>query len=302
MDLRQLRHFQAVLATRSFSTAARELAVTQPALTRSIRDLERSVGAPLFDRNRRGTNPTPAGLEFHRYVRRILNDCDRATQEVATLRTGGVGRVTIGAGASYVSDLLTNVIARAVLEMPALEIEVVEGLIENLLTPLADGRLDLIFTTFAAFTTRPEFVLEPLVAVTPGVVAGARHALARRRDPKISELARQDWASLDQPYTLEVLQRFFQAHDAAPPRPLRVESLDLLKALVMTGQFLALLPDRAVAHELKAGQVMRLPVDVPSGPLKGGIIYLDGRVRSAAMNRVLELLRDACVRESKTWS
>jgi DNA-binding transcriptional LysR family regulator len=262
-------------------------------LTRSIRDLERSLRIPLFERDHRGTRPTPAGLEFHRHVRRILNDCDRAEQEVTTLRTGGVGRITMGAGASYVSDLLADVVARACEEMPALEIEVVEGLIENLLNPLQDGRIDLIFTTFAAFPIRPDLVLEPLVTVTPGVVAGAKHPLVRRREAKLAELATHDWASLCQPYTLDVLQRFFQSHQLVPPDPIRVESLDLIKALVLSGRFLALLPSRAVARELETGAVVKLPFDVPAAPIPAGIIYLQERPRSAAMNRVMELIREA---------
>ena len=294
MDLRQLRHFAAVLDARSFSVAARDLDVTQPVLTRSIRDLERSLRVSLFERDHRGTRPTPAGVELHRHVRRILNDCERAEQEVATLRTGGVGRVAIGAGASYTSDLLAEVVARAVEEMPALEIEVVEGLIENLLSPLYDGRIDLIFTTFAAFPIRPDLVLEPLVTVNPGVVAGAKHPVVRRKDAKLSELARYDWASLCQPYTLDVLQRFFQSQQIVPPDPIRVESLDLIKALVLSGRFLALLPNRAVARELEAGSVVRLPFDVPAAPIPGGIIYLQERPRTAAMNRVMELMREAC--------
>lgn len=299
MDLRQLRHFAAVLDARSFSVAARDLDVTQPVLTRSIRDLERSLRVTLLERDHRGTRPTPAGVELHRHVRRILNDCGRAEQEVATLRTGGVGRVAMGAGASYMSDLLADVVARAVEEMPALEIEVVEGLIENLLDPLYDGRIDLIFTTFAAFPIRPDLVLEPLVTVIPGVVAGAKHPVLRRRNAKLAELARYDWASLCQPYTLDVLQRFFQSHQLVPPDPIRVESLDLIKALVRSGRFLALLPNRAVARELEAGSVVKLPFEVPGAPIPGGIIYLQERPRSAAMIRVMELMREACQRSER---
>lgn len=299
MDLRQLRHFAAVLEARSFSVAARDLDVSQPVLTRSIRDLERSLRVALFERDHRGTRPTPAGVEFHRHVRRILNDCDRAEQEIATLRTGGVGRIAIGAGASYMSDLLADVTARAVEDMPALEIEVIEGLIENLLSPLYDGRIDLIFTTFAAFPIRPDLVLEPLVTVAPGVVAGAKHPLVRRRDAKLAELAHYDWASLCQPYTLDVLQRFFQSQQLVPPDPVRVESLDLIKALIVSGKFLALLPNRAVTRELQSGAIVSLPFDVPAAPVPGGIIYLQHRPRTAAMNRVMELMREACQRSER---
>ena len=56
----------------------------------------------------------------------------------------------------------------------------------------------------------------------------------------------------------------------------------------------ASLPNRAVARELDAGTIVRLPFEVPAAPLPGGIIYLEQRPRTAAMNRVMELLREAC--------
>jgi DNA-binding transcriptional LysR family regulator len=255
------------------------------------------MGVSLFTRDRRGTRPTTAGVEFQRYVQRILQNCDRAGQEIDTLRTGGVGRVTIGAGASYIADVVSHAVARAAEEMPALEIEVSEGLIEDLLSPLMDGRTDLIVTTFAGFTMHADLALEPLVTVTPGIMVGAKHTLARKRDVRAADLVVHEWASVCQPFTVDVLQRFFHSNRVVQPTPVVVESLDVIRALLLSGRFMALLPDRAVALELAAGDVVRLPFDVPSTTLRGGILYLQKRVRSAAVERVLQLLREACTRE-----
>ena len=294
MDLRQLRHFASVMDNRSFSVAARELRISQPALTRSIRALERRLGADLFARNQRGTRPTAAGLEFYRYATNILNDCRRATEEVAAIRTGGVGKVSVGVGASYVASVLVEVTARVTADLPSLELEVTEGLVEDLLDPLLDGRIDVILTTFATVPTRPDLVLEPLMEVAPMVVASIRHPLARKRTLTGRELAAASWASIDQPYTLDVLSRLFVSRRLPTPRPLRSNSLTLIKALVASGHYLSLLPTRAVASELRDGSFVTIPAEIPARPVEGGIVYLDRPVRSAAADRVMQLMRDAC--------
>jgi DNA-binding transcriptional LysR family regulator len=294
MDLRQLRHFTAIFESRSYSVAARELGMTQPALTRSVRDLERAAGAPLLVRGRTGTVPTPAGLQFYQRARRILNDCERAQQELATIRTGGVGRVCIGVGGSYVETVVCEVVARSTAEMPALDLEVVEGLIEDLLEPLLDGRIDVIFTTFAPPVMRDGIVTEPLLDVAPVVVAAASHPLVGRDDLSLADLRQSEWVNVDQATKLEMFDRLFTAARLSPPRPVRVGSLELIKRLVASGRFLTLLPARAVNAELRNGTFRRLPISTKGLPAEGGLIYIDRRVRTAATSRVMELMRTVC--------
>jgi len=268
--------------------------MTQPALTRSITALENRVGARLFERSRRGTQPTAAGLALYSYAITIVNDCRRAAEEIAAIGSGGAGKVTIGVGASYVSCVMEEVISRAAEELPSVEFEVVEGLIEDLIEPLIHGRIDVILTTITAASARAKLILEPLMSVAPMVVAGAKHPLARGKAPHVSELARADWVSVDQTYTLDVLARMFSAQHLPCPQPLRSSSTDLVKSLVMTGQFLALLPERAVAKELARGQIRRINIPIPVLPVEGGLIYLDRPVRSAAIDRVIHLVREVC--------
>ena len=96
MELRQLRHFLAVAETGSFSAAAEQVYVSQSALTRSIQQLESTLGGPLLRRGVRKTVPTAAGEQLLQYARMILQDCTDAAAEVLSIKSGAVGQVTLG--------------------------------------------------------------------------------------------------------------------------------------------------------------------------------------------------------------
>ena len=100
MDIedRHLRQVAALASLGSFSGAARSLGMTQPALTRSIQNLERSLGGLLFERHRRGVTPTPLGERFVEHSLAVLRGLADLEHEVALLRGAGEGVVRIGSG------------------------------------------------------------------------------------------------------------------------------------------------------------------------------------------------------------
>jgi DNA-binding transcriptional LysR family regulator len=96
MDLRQLRHFLTVVDCGSAGRAARRLGISQPALTKSIRSLERMLGAPLFTRSNEGMALNQFGRSLERRARSITIEVDRAEREIRELLGAERGRVVIG--------------------------------------------------------------------------------------------------------------------------------------------------------------------------------------------------------------
>src|ERR1700760_1481398 len=96
MKLTQLTYAAAVAERGSLRAAARHLRIAQPAFSRSIAELERELGAPLFERRARGMVPTPLGQAFVRRATGILNDVRRAQDEFEQLRGNAVGSITVG--------------------------------------------------------------------------------------------------------------------------------------------------------------------------------------------------------------
>jgi len=142
MELRQLRYFVAVFNQKSISRAAKQLLISQPALTRQIRLLEHECGAPLFERLPKGTFPTPAGVALHKHALTMLAMAGSA-RDVA--RQAGPVRQPVALGlapglpAEWVDRLLGAVTAQA----PLAELELTDGDTTSQLKMVREGRLDI---------------------------------------------------------------------------------------------------------------------------------------------------------------
>ena len=132
IELRHLRYFSAVVEAKSFGRAAERLELTQPALSRQIRDLEQSIGVALLARATRGVSATAAGESFFRSTRRILDEADALPAEAQRARRGMVSRCVIAAvGTPGARTFLSEMLRRCGTEQPQIEV-----FVEDYHTPL----------------------------------------------------------------------------------------------------------------------------------------------------------------------
>jgi LysR family nitrogen assimilation transcriptional regulator len=144
MDLKQLEYFVRVAELGSFTRAAVELDVAQPALSRQVRLLEVELRQTLLVRNGRGAVPTEAGKVLLDHGRGILHQVQRARDDLSRLRGGLAGRVAVGLPNS-VARVLAVPLTRAVREsMPDAHLSISEGLSSGLQEGLGSGRLDIV--------------------------------------------------------------------------------------------------------------------------------------------------------------
>ncbi|HET9642205.1 MAG TPA: LysR substrate-binding domain-containing protein [Burkholderiaceae bacterium] len=143
MDLRQLEYFVRVAELGSFTRAAVELDVAQPALSRQVRLLEVELRQPLLVRNGRGAVPTEAGKVLLEHGRGILHQVQRASDELNRLRGGLSGRVAVGMPSSVARVLAVPLTRSVRAAMPDAQLTITEGLSAVLQEGLASGRLDI---------------------------------------------------------------------------------------------------------------------------------------------------------------
>jgi LysR family nitrogen assimilation transcriptional regulator len=144
MDLKQLEYFVRVAELGSFTRAAIELDVAQPALSRQVRLLEVELRQTLLVRNGRGAVPTEAGKVLLEHGRGILYQVERAREDLGRLRGGLSGRVAVGLPSS-VARVLTVPLTRAFREkLPEARLSISEGLSGGLQETLISGRLDIV--------------------------------------------------------------------------------------------------------------------------------------------------------------
>jgi DNA-binding transcriptional LysR family regulator len=191
MELRQLRYFVAAAQEVHFGRAARRLHITQPALGQQIKELERELGVPLFERLPRGVRLTPAGRALLSDAQRLLEDADRTAEHVQRVARGEAGTLRIGhvpltmLRGTVASHLIPAFCSR----YPNVEVETFELTTSDQCAALGDGRIDVaIFYTVGVkdFGFTSHIVDERLLT---GALLPAAHPLARKNPLLCADLS-----------------------------------------------------------------------------------------------------------------
>ena len=143
MDLKQMQYFLCLAQEGNVTRAARQLNIVQPALSMQIAKLEKSLGKQLFYRSAQGMALTPAGETLTRLIGPIVQDVDRAKDQMAQLDGKVSGRVSIGMITSAAQSTLTASSARIAAQHPDIQLSVCEGYTETLMEWVLGGQLDI---------------------------------------------------------------------------------------------------------------------------------------------------------------
>jgi DNA-binding transcriptional LysR family regulator len=261
-----LRHFLAVANERSVSAAARALAISQPALTRSIRRLEADYGVALFERLPRGMALTPFGEVLLRHAQRIATEIQFAEAEMDAFREGHAGRLRVGAGPFWGATIVPVGIARMQQRFPKLAVHLDVGVNAVILPKLFDGELDLVFGAIPEADALPPFILRrEFLANDIRIVAGTSHPLLQRPRITARDLAPYPWVIYQQDRDVIVrLLAAMQTAGAAPPA-IRVESTSMsaLIRLLKAGPYLACVSEALINAQPDVGiRVLPLALEI----------------------------------------
>lgn len=261
VELRHLRQFLAVAQTEHFGRAADGLHIAGPALSRTIRQLETSLGTPLFERTTRQVELTEAGRVFAGEVRRILAELDGAVGRARLIGQGASGVLRVGVTGSASYGVLPRVVRRVKSVLPDVELTIdTEMLTPVQAAALIDGRLDLaLLRTPVAVEGIAHRVLfaEPLILALP---QGHRFD----GDPDVTVADLQDEAFVTYPAdTGSVVDgavvRTCAAAGFTPRRAHQVPQTSTLLALVAAGLGIALVPRTASSIQLPGVHFVDLP-------------------------------------------
>jgi LysR family transcriptional regulator of gallate degradation len=295
MDLRQLEYFLRVAQRRNISIAAAELSITQPSLTKSIKLLEKSLGVRLFDRLARGVELTDYGQTLLRHAEAVHVQVGDASSEIAAMRSGSFGSVSIGAGPAWLRRHLPLAVAKTVARHPGIRIKVGGGFDEELFRSLRRGEFDFVVAELPQAEDRRGLDVRPLTSDELGICCRAGHPLTARRRVAMRELLRYPWVLL--PRTTRAQRRLvalFAAHDLAPPHDIvETNSHAFLLNLLRHSNALTFTVSKTVEVEEGAGLVM---LNVPHLKVRreAGIVTRRGAWLSPAAARVIDHLAAIC--------
>lgn len=191
MKLNQLRDVMAVAERGSLRAAARHLGVAQPALTRSIQELERELGVPLFEREAKGVVPTKMGELFIRRANAVRSELRRAREEIDQFRGEMHGHVSVCLSTVPHIALLPYALPAFRARYPDVHLDLAEGLYPNVEGPLRMGLVDCYVGPPPREPAGPELVVEKLFDNTRVIMCRRGHPLARARS--LADLIDAEW-------------------------------------------------------------------------------------------------------------
>ena len=214
---KQLRHFLEVVERGSLSAACETLNITQPALSKSVKQLEQRLEVDLFERLPSGMVLTRYGEIFARRARLMEMEYRHALAEIDAAQHGAAGSLRVGGGPGWVDTVLPPAIIQFQRQHPKIKFHLESGVIDTLVPKVLNGDLDIICSALD-FPNHPELVKERLIDMKHAVFASVNHPLAKKKTVKPSDLCDYPWISpLEDHVGRNRLESFFAACELDPP-------------------------------------------------------------------------------------
>jgi LysR family transcriptional regulator, regulator of abg operon len=271
----QLRLLTEMEKTGSIRRAAAQLNITQPAVSKALKEVERILGARLYDRGIQGVTATPAGHTAARGAKLLLAELAMLADEIRQAESGENISARIGITPYLGASVLPEVLGELAKTHNVGYIHLEEGWAAPLLERLGEGALDMLLIMctpeMVPALDNPSLKYERLLPEELAVVASPRHRLASRRKLKLADLVEEPWILGVQPsLTRRSLEEAFLHEGFKPPRPiLEATYLTNLVEAAATGLGIAACPFRGIESAIASGRVVRLPLrpGIPLPPI-----------------------------------
>jgi DNA-binding transcriptional LysR family regulator len=275
----RLRHLQLMVAlseTESLRRAADELAITQPAATKALKELEDTIGVSLFVRHARGMEPTIFGEAVMRYARVVFEDLDELRDELAAIEAGDIGKVRIGAVMAPAPELLTHAIVALKAAHPRLQISVQIDTSDVLVQALQQDQLDIMLGRIPDGFPALDLSFETLGEEALSIVTRPGHPVARATvRPKIID------------------QTFRESRVAPPVSTVETSSILTTLSLLLDSDMLAVLPTSVAHYYVELGTMAALGTPLRGRLAPYGLILRKNRRIRPATQLVIDAIRAA---------
>lgn len=295
MKLHQLRDFLAIVEKGSISAAAKYLGIAQPSLSRSIRELEKELGVPLFERHARGAALTPMGAMFAKRARLSMMELERARDEIAQNQGLVHGNVTVCISGVSNMTLLNAALMPFQKRYPLVKLNLVEGVYPLVESRLKEGSIDLYVGPVPDVGPSIEFKLEKLFRAPRAVLARKGHPLAGTTSLRL--LLDANWLTTSITDRAETeFGAIFEELGLPPPRLSIQVSSALTLIMALTGSDALAISSRVWADlPLFADLIIAIPVEeVVTGP-PIALIYRAAVPPTPAAEYFCDMIRRAAV-------
>jgi DNA-binding transcriptional LysR family regulator len=293
--LHDLHVLMAVVQAGSMNKAAALLNTTQPAVSKSLAELERTLGVRLLDRNARGVEPTAYGRALLDGGTAAFDELRQAVRNIELLADPTAGQVRVGSNPLFAATFVTAVVDRLSRRYPRIGFRLMASQAETLYRELNDRNLDLLITrrfdSAADERLEFEFLFDDSSFF---VVTGAQSPWVRRRKIELAELLNETWM-LPPPdsATGRLAMEAFRASGLDNPRATMVaDSVQVRMSLLATGRFLTIFPGSVLRFPTGGPELKVLPVKLPTAHVSVEIVTVRKRTLSPVARLFIEYARE----------
>lgn len=293
LKTRQLLLLACLDQERNIHRASSAMAITQPAASKLLKEIEEALGVALFNRLPRGVEPTPSGEIMIRHARMMLAHLSDAKEEIDALRKGLTGLIHMGVVAGPGAVLVPQAIARMNQQFPRVQVRV-DLAVSNLLLPkMKEGQLDIVVARLSPKHDDGQFVFEQIAVEPIRLVVRAGHPLARKRSPTLADLL--PCAFVLPPVGDLLRHRFdmlFHQQGLVPPQQgVETLALQVLTGLLLRTDMVAVLGQEVAQPYVDAGlfALLKMPLDLALDPY--GIVTRRQVLLSPSAQAMCDILR-----------
>lgn len=294
MKLQDLHVLMTVVHAGSMGKAAQLLNTTQPNVSRSIAELERTLGVRLLDRNHQGIEPTEYGRALLDCGTAAFDDLRQGVKNIESLADPTAGEVRIGTTAFLAASFVSALVDRLSRRYPRIAFHIVTGYMETLQGELSARNVDLLLLRSTGSLADERLNFEFLFDDSYVVVVGAQNRWVRRRRIEVADLMNESWV-LPPPESVigSIVREAFHTSGRDYPRVTVVtDSPHMRISLLATGRFVTIFPASALRLLTKRSELKVLPVELPMARRPNGIVTLKNRALSPVARLVIDCARE----------
>jgi DNA-binding transcriptional LysR family regulator len=282
--------------THNMHLAAQQMNLSQPALSKMLKEIESLLGFTLFERLPRSMLPTALGVQVVRYAQLALNDARTFVEQINNLSAGGHGHLKVGGIFAATAVVLPQAIVQIKERWPLLAIEVVEQTSDHLMEMLEERTLDLAIGRFTDQAQQQRYDFQELAPEPFCIVVNSRHPLCDAGPMTLQQLV--DWPWMLYPKGTPIRGRMEQAFASAqvdvPRNTIETISMQTFLKVLQSGPMIGMLPDAMVAPHLESGLLKILDTPLYLTPQYYGILTRKGeQLNGPAMEFADILLENA---------
>jgi len=290
MKLQDLHVLMTVVQAGSMNKAAGLLNTTQPAVSRSIAELEHTFGIPLLDRHQHRVAPTAYGRALLESCVSAFDELRQGVKNIEHLADPTAEEVRIGATGALAAGFVSGIVEQLARQYPRIVFHVEGEDSDGLYNELHRRNLDFLIVRHSSAANDERVNFEILFSDSYVVAAGLEHPLARRRKVRLAELAQERWAMpLPGTAAAATANQAFRASGVEFPSASVFARPEVRMNLVMTGRFMSIFSELRLL--LARSPAAILPVQLPTAPVPSGIVTLKNRTLSPVALLFIEAAR-----------